>query len=64
MKDEEMPREATPAETERSRRLAAIADETGGMRCAFDALQPLDGHARKRALRWLAEALDDIEVPF
>lgn len=63
MKDE-MPREATPAEVERSRRIEAVRTETAGMATAFHALQPLDGNGRRRALRWLAEALDDIEVPF
>jgi hypothetical protein len=61
---DEMPREATPAEVERSRRTEAVRAETAGMATAFNALQPLDHNGRRRALRWLAESLDDIEVPF
>jgi hypothetical protein len=45
-------------------RRAAIAVETSAMRDAFAALQPLDNPARKRTLRWLADALENIEVPF
>lgn len=62
MKNDEMPREATPAEVERSRRTEAVRAETAGMHAAFTAL--LDHEGRRRALRWLADALDNIEVPF
>jgi hypothetical protein len=63
VKQDEVP-VATEAEREQERRRQAVSTETSGMHAAFTALQPLDGHARRRALRWLAEALDDIEVPF
>jgi hypothetical protein len=51
-----------PAEADTRR--TEVKLETSGMHDAFAALQPLDRNARKRALRWLAEALEDIEVPF
>lgn len=45
-------------------RIKAVDSEARGMATAFAALVPLDRNARKRALRWLADALEDIEVPF
>lgn len=57
-------REATDAEKAQRERVLASDEETRGMAAAFAALVPLDYNARKRALRWLAEALEDIEVPF
>ena len=57
-------REATEAEDERDSRAKAVADETNGMYAAFIALRSLDYNARKRALRWLTEALENCEVPF
>jgi hypothetical protein len=57
-------REATPAEQEQARRVKDVREETSGMAGAFAALVPLGHNARKRVLRWLADALDDIEVPF
>jgi hypothetical protein len=67
MKNEETckeAREASPAEIERARRTEAVRAETAGLAIAFNALQPLDHEAQRRALRWLADALDNIEVPF
>jgi hypothetical protein len=64
MKNEEMPREATPAEIEHTRRTEAVRAETAGMAIAFNALLPLDHQSQRRALRWLADALENIEVPF
>ena len=57
-------REATPFEQEQARRVKCAGEETRGMATAFAALVTLDRNARKRALRWLADALEDIEVPF
>jgi hypothetical protein len=57
-------RETTPFEQEQERRVKSADEETRGMAGAFAALVPLDRNARKRALRWLADALEDIEVPF
>lgn len=57
-------REATAAEKAQRQRVLASDEETRGMATAFAALVPLDHNACKRALRWLADALDDIEVPF
>lgn len=57
-------RNLSPADEYEAERRAAIAAETGAMREAFTALQPLDYNARKRVLRWLADALENIEVPF
>jgi len=50
-------------ELERERR-DAIRIETSAMAAAFGDLQPLDYNARKRALRWLGDALENVEVPF
>lgn len=57
-------REATDAEKQAAARREEIARETHAMHQAFIALQPLGFNARKRVLRWLADALPDIEVPF
>ncbi len=57
-------REATHEEKAQRQRVLASDEETRGMAMAFAALVLLDRNARKRALRWLADALDDIEVPF
>jgi hypothetical protein len=57
-------REATEAEKAQRERVLASDEETRGMAAAFAALVPLGRNARKRALRWLADALEDIEVPF
>lgn len=57
-------RETTPFEQEQERRVKETDEETRGMAMAFAALVPLDRNARKRALRWLNDALEDIEVPF
>ena len=57
-------RSATPFEQEQQRRVKETDQETRSMAMAFAALVPLDRNARKRALRWLAEALEDIEAPF
>jgi 2-polyprenyl-6-methoxyphenol hydroxylase-like FAD-dependent oxidoreductase len=62
--DHELVREATPAERERQERRAAVVVETSAMATAFTALLPLDRPARKRALRWLTEALENVEPPF
>ena len=50
--------------TEEDERVKAADQETRGMAMAFAALMPLDRNARKRALRWLADALENVEVPF
>lgn len=63
MKDEEA-REATEAQRDQARRREAVLIETAGMHTAFNALQPLDHQSQRRALRWLADALENIEVPF
>jgi len=64
MKNEE-PRAANDAERQQVERRAAIERETTGMSRAFAALQSLDHMGRRRAMRWLAEALDnDPEPPF
>lgn len=63
MKPEEV-REPSPAEIEAIRRRDAVRVETAAMHTAFCALLPLDHEARCRALRWLGQALDNIEVPF
>lgn len=57
-------REVTDAEKARTERAVAISNETTAMHRAFIAIQPLDYNARKRTLRWLADALEDVEVPF
>jgi hypothetical protein len=57
-------REATYAEKEQDERAKAVQRETAAMHTAFVALQPLDFPARKRVLRWLADALENSEVPF
>jgi hypothetical protein len=57
-------RETTPFEQERERRVKSADGETRGMAMAFAALVPLDRNSRQRALRWLKDALEDIEVPF
>ena len=57
-------REATEAEKARTERAVAIHEETDAMHRAFLALQRLDFNARKRVLRWLADSLDNVEVPF
>jgi hypothetical protein len=59
MTDEEV--KHAKAQDERAR---AVHQETSAMHTAFVALQPLDRNAQKRAVRWLAEALEDVEVPF
>jgi hypothetical protein len=58
MTEEEI-KEAKAAEHERR----TIAVETAGLHAAFAALQPLDYHARCRALHWLRDALDNREEP-
>ncbi len=63
MKQEEH-REATQAERQQHEQRAAVERETTGMHLAFNALQPLDYNARRRAIRWLQEALDNVEAPF
>jgi len=57
-------RETTDAGKAQSERAGAVQQETAAMHASFVALQPLDYNARKRALRWLAEALENVEVPF
>lgn len=57
-------REATDAEKAQRERVLASDEETRAMAMAFAMLVPLDYNARKRALRWLAEALENVEVPF
>lgn len=64
MKHEEETSGPTPADIEGIRRRDAVRLETGGMAVAFNALLPLDHEARRRAIRWLTDALDNIEVPF
>ena len=57
-------RETADTGKARSERAEAVRQETAAMHASFTALQPLDYNARKRALRWLAEALENVEVPF
>jgi hypothetical protein len=55
--------EATEAD-HRNERIKAVWREANAMHSAFIVLQPLDFNARRRALRWLRDALDNVEVPF
>jgi hypothetical protein len=65
MRNEHGLSDAEAEEKARLARFAAIERETAGMHHAFVALQPLDHMGRRRALRWLSEALDnDPEPPF
>lgn len=57
-------REATPAEKWLRERAGEVQQETAAMHAAFVALHPLDGNAQRRVLRWLKDALENIEVPF
>ncbi len=50
-------------ELERERR-DEVRLETSAMASAFGVLQPLGYNARRRALRWLGEALENAEAPF
>lgn len=56
--------EALEEEKARDARARDVHQETGAMHSAFCILQPLDFNARRRALRWIAAALDNAEVPF
>ncbi len=57
-------REATEAEKAQAARIKDANQETRSMAIAFAALVPLGYNARKRTLRWLADALEDAEAPF
>jgi hypothetical protein len=57
-------REATEEEREHKERVDEARVELDAALHAFDALLPLTHNSRRRAMRWIAAALDNAEVPF
>ena len=56
--------EETRAAKQRDEQRRQVKTETNGMYEAYAALLPLDYNARRRALRWIGEALENAEPPF